>query len=395
MQRINNIYRWIDNKLQVNYIYILIITGLIFFYKLAAIPNGRSIQENNAVHDLANHTFTLHYLIHNPTLIPSKLYYVLLNYLNMRSIFDIRLEGILISFVTIFIFYFLLKSLTTKFIAFITVLILASSPWFLQLIRNSSSSAIIVFSAVYFIYLSILLLRSKRYNILLYLSLLSIALLLYVPGVIWLVLCFWFIDGKLFINVFSKASNLSKIMSIVISGLFVLPNVVGLFLKPKLALDLLAIHRIPLNSIISSILDFPKYLFYENTTSTIYRVGNLPLVSLSVTILIIFGLILLYKNRQTFITRFTVATILISWVLFVISGFHYLFMLLPLLSMTLGLGIFYLYNNWLKVFPKNPFAKIILYSLLSILAISIIYYQFNQYFVVWGHTSHILAVYKQ
>lgn len=110
-------------------------------------------------------------------------------------------------------------------------------------------------------------------------------------------------------------------------------------------------------------------------------------------------LIGLYAYRKSLKLERTViysCAAIVSIVLTTLSANQlYLFMLLPFTYLLAGNGMAYLMEEWRGVFPRNPLARIVGTTILSIAVLSACLYHMNRFYVAWQNNPSVKQIYSQ
>ena len=384
------------DKTRLYYPLLLLLFGsIVLSYKLGNIPKALSLSQLSIRNNLISHLYNYHYLLHHLLTFPFYSYLVILNYLNNHNLVLIGLVGYLCGILAIFLFYYIAETFTNKLIGALTTGLFGTSLWFLQITRNSQSLEYYSFAILLGIFIAILYYRKKSINLLVVLSSILLGLAFYIPCMILFSLLFIIINFKIIKYEIHALSIKYKSISISIFCLMLAPVVYESVLNHSLIYRILSLPRsINLHQILIQFIDYPKLLFVQNNPALGFSVGQLPLVNFASAIILIFAAIWLYKNHKNTLTAYIYLSLAVDWVLCALNGNQSIYIILPLLSLLVSIGIFYLYNEWKKIFPKNPYPDFTAKFLIVILVASIGLYQILLYFIVWPHTPQVLAIYS-
>jgi len=364
-------------------------------YKLSNVPKGLSSNELLTRNDLINHTYNLNYLLHHLSTFLFSSYLVVLNYLNYHSLILIRLSGYAVGLIAIFLFSYIARTFTNKFIGTITTILFATSLWFLQIIRNNHNLQYYSFAILLGIFISILYYRKKSINFIVILSSILLGLSFYVPGMIWFALLFIIINFKAIRLEIHSLSRKYKLISLAILLLILTPIVYESVHSHNLIYSALFIpSSINLHHLLTQFINYPKMLFVQNNPVLSSSIGKLPFINFASAIILIFSSIWLYKNKTNTLTEYIYFSFILDWVLCTLNGDRSIYIILPLLSLLVSVGLFYLYGEWKRIFPKNPYPNFLANLLLGLLVASIGLYQILLYFIVWPHTPQVLSLYS-
>jgi 4-amino-4-deoxy-L-arabinose transferase-like glycosyltransferase len=373
---------------------IFVLSGFLLTTRLSLVPKFASGNEVTVYSKLVDKTYTFNYLIHHLSSALYLIYPVCLNYLNLHNLFLIRLSGLFCGIGAIFLFYYIAKTLTDSFIGIISTTLFATSVWFMQTVRDSSSLDFYCFAILVAIYLAILYYRKKNLRLLALASSILLGLSLYIPGMIWFSLLFIVINLKMLRLEAKILPNKIKIWSIIIFLILLGPIGYEIFKNHSLVYSILYLpHSIDYHQLLKQFINYPKYLFIQNSSASIFSIGSLPIINFATTILIIFSGIWVYRNWKNPLTKYIYLSLGLGWLLATINNNQSIYIVLPLLSLLAAIGLSYIYTEWKKIFPRNPYPDFAAKILISILVGCMSFYQILLYFIVWPHTAHILAIY--
>ncbi len=295
----------------------------------------------------------------------------------------------------IFSFYWICLVWLDQRVAVFGTILFSASSWLLHVSRIglTDSSYLLLLVPV----LGSLLLKLNRYNfkgalLLLYSGL----VLIYVPGFIWLVLPFLFLQRKLIIKSISILKMPYLVLMLVSLVIGLIPMLYALINDISFIKIVLAIPEI------SKFAEMPSYLlqsissiFVTRDSNSYLGIASIPFLNISMISLFIVGLYSLYLNKELIRARYLVGFILLGFVMNAISlGAVPLTAVMPLLFIVMAYGISYLIQVWLSVFPRNPLAdKAAIFCIALIVGMSVSY-EFLRYFVAWPHSQDHSQVFE-
>jgi hypothetical protein len=222
-----------------------------------------------------------------------------------------------------------------------------------------------------------------------------LGLSLYIPGMIWFSLLFIAINFKVLRLEMKILSLKIKVWSLAIIILLLLPIGYEIFKSHSLAYTILFLpHAIHPHLLLKQFIDYPKYLFIQNSSQLTFSIGRLPLIHFAQLVLLAFSGIWVYRNWKNPLTQYIYLGLGLGWILATLNSNASIYIVLPLLSLLVAIGLSYLYSEWKKVFPRNPYPDFAAKLLIGLLAGCIVFYQVLLYFIVWPHTTQVLAIYS-
>jgi len=374
------------------YTIIALFVGYFLFWQLGSIAPGLSQLEM----DTAARNLSLHSILKMPTYpVHSLMQWASIKFLGISS-FSIKLPSVIISILTAYFIYLLLKRWFGKSTAMLSTTILISADWFLFIGRHGAG--MIEFSMWLAVALSCFTkLLERKYRWLLLFAI-SIVGLVFSPIGIYAAFCLGTI--LLFTRVFRERMLEAKLLTKITGALILLLSAASVVLisyyNPVFAKTLIGIEQFP------GILDFFKNIFY-NTASivAVLPVANpefspvrLLFVRFFELTFIIFGILMLYKTR---VNRLNFSVIILSLLLVVVSGFMPTqqggsLLFIPA-AIFITAGIRHLMHRWRQTFPSNPYARVVAYIPLGVLFICITLLHYQSYFILWPSQTEVHQAY--
>ena len=373
---------------------LFVVASFLLTFRLTSVPKNLNLNELTVYHKLTTNFYTFHYLIHHLSSGLFLVYPVVLNYLDLHSLFLIRLSGLFCGLAAVSLFYYIAKTLTDQFISIISTALFATSVWFMQIVRNSLNLEFYSFAILVAIYLSILYYRKKNLNFLAIFAAIIFGLSLYIPGMIWFSILFIAINFRVLKLETKILPNKTKLWSLTIFIILLLPIGYEVFKNHNLAYSILFLpHSIHIHSLLRQFIYYPKYLFVQNNQALAFSIGRLPFIHFAQLILIAFSGIWVYRNWKNPLTQYIYLSLALGWLLSALNGDASIYIVLPLLSLLVAVGLSYIYSEWKKIFPRNPYPDFAAKIMLGLLTGIIVFYQILLYFIVWPYTTQVLAIY--
>jgi hypothetical protein len=145
--------------------------------------------------------------------------------------------------------------------------------------------------------------------------------------------------------------------------------------------------------LIKQTLHLGSSVVYRGYWPSEYWLHGAPLLNAGETILLLAGASRLIKRPILRQNYFLIGTVAVSSVLVILGGSVTIAMLVPLIYLTIAGGIFYLLDEWLTIFPRNPIAKFLGVFLVCTLALFSALYHLQAYYVAWPHSPSTKSVY--
>lgn len=241
--------------------------------------------------------------------------------------------------------------------------------------------------------------RPSRRILIGYIFTVLLALLVYVPGMIWFEL-FGIVMLNSSIRRHLGAAALQHIAAWSVLALAIIaPMAYALARAPRLGLTILGL---PQN--LHQLADFPHQLLdsvlaigIRSNGSPTFWVGHAPLLNVIEVVLAIIGVYTyIYLIRKTSAHRFmfVIGSSLLAIVMISLGGSVMYACLVPFLYIFIQSGLSYLLGLWQTVFPRNPIARASGVLLVSVMLFFSVLYQVRSYFVAWPHDTATQATFS-
>jgi hypothetical protein len=176
------------------------------------------------------------------------------------------------------------------------------------------------------------------------------------------------------------------------------PLFYALFQDPQLLKTYIGLSSNPLAQLVGipkRILLIPvKLAFYNSPISPVNGINKLPLLDIFAVAMAILGAYNYFVNDRILDrSKLLFGGIVMASGLYALNGPVGIQTLLPFVYLLVAGGIAFMLQQWFKVFPSNPIAKVMATTLLSVALISVCYYHANRYFVAWPSIPATRAVF--
>jgi hypothetical protein len=379
-----NVRRFFSNNWQLIllvFIAIIFVLGLLWF-KLNSLAPGFSKEE---VAYRSTHS-NLRLVLDNPLYIPHSALTAILQVLGKHGILAMRSVSALYGFISVFVFYLILRSWHTFRIALLGTILFATSAWFLHVARLAMPDVTYLFLMV-IILLGIWLQKGKWPKI----TLMGIAivgtLLLYTPGLFWLILPGFVWQSRRIAREINQLPIWFGIVWGASIAVLLLPLIRAFWLEPSLIKPILGLpEQLPnIADIGKNLVNIPYKLFFRGPDQPGFWLGRLPLVDVFSTAMLVIGSYAYWFQLKLDRTKLLLGMPVMGTLLISLGGSVSITILLPFIYIVVAAGISLLLQQWFTVFPRNPLARITGASLVSLAILMACFYNINHYFVAWPH----------
>lgn len=314
------------------------------------------------------------------------------------GITSMRLVSTVWAILAIVLFYAVARQWHNMKVAILATWLFISSSWFLHSARLATPEILWLVSI-----LALVVLFSPRkegrFSWLSFPFLMgALGLVLYVPGMVWLVLLSIVLRRKNIAEAWHASPHWTLRLLSVVGGLALLmPLVRALYLhtailKPWLGFDggldapvLLA----------KQILAVPKQLFISGPLDPVHWLGRLPLLSVFEICMFILGVYFYLTHLKAARAQFIVVLSLAAWLIIGLGGVASLSLILPAVYLVLTTGIAYMLHDWFKVFPNNPLARALGIAVIAVAILLTSIYQTRSYFVAWRYSPNTAQAFTE
>lgn len=294
------------------------------------------------------------------------------------------------------LFYWVVMHWYSKRIAIIATALFVCSSGYLHAARYGTA-LILQMATICLLAVPWLYKRAKGERAVTYLIAVVLAITAYVPGMLWFQLLGLIILRK---PIFSLFRRLGRKHTALIISLYVALLVPIIWASIHNFDSLLLILGVPstipsISDIANNALDLIKSIAFRGYYSPEYWLYGAPLLNVAEVIFFIAGCILLFKRPMANANYWLLAALAVSILLVVLGGNVAIFILVPLVYLVIAAGVYYLLNQWLSVFPRNPIARATGVIIIGMIVVFSIYYHLRAYYIAWPRapeTEHVYVI---
>lgn len=333
-------------------------------------------------------------IYHNPVNAPYKALVWLGLKLGHHSILVTRVAAASLAVGVAVLFYWVALHWYSKRVALMATVLFVSSSGFLHIGRYGTG-LILQMATLALISCVFLYRRTKHEYIMAYLLLAVLAAILYIPGMVWFELIGLYIMRKRILQLFRK---MGRVHTGLIWGLGIVLLAPLLWVSAHNTSILREIAGLPasipsLKQLAENTLHLVSSVGYRGYWPTEFWLYGAPLLNIGEVILFITGFVLLLKKPILRGNYFLLGALVVSTVLILLGGSATIAMLTPLAYLTIAGGLFYLLDQWLSIFPRNPIARFTGIALIGVLGFFSVLYHIGAYYTAWPNAPETKAVY--
>lgn len=394
-----------DNwKLSVPVLIAVGLIGLLLTYKLGSLVGGLSQAEYYDQQLIANDRIGLGSIVREPLFLP----YTFLEYLLQLSPVNgptaIRSIGGLFGALSVFGMFYIFRKWYTIRIAILGSILYATTSWFLHTARYADPASSYLLLPL--LVAAMIALQAKaRSRLAMGGAIIFGISALYIPGVILFLAPAIFIKRTVILKALRAQplwfkAGIGSIGTAMLLPLFVmlikpipgsstaLQNAAMLFGLPKEGLH-------SLSTMLQTLKDRLSDIFFYANAGPVYVPGHLPWLDICTTVLVLLGTYQFAKHWRLDRSKLIAITGIFSLALIALGGLVSSVILLPFLFLFAVEGLKWLLDTWLRVFPRNPFARGFAVALVTVLVASVAIYHMNKYYLAWGRSPETRQVFNQ
>lgn len=356
----------------------------LLLYKLGSLVGGLSAGELTA----ARTPIGWHGLYHEPLYLPlnavrSVVFFLFADHGQTLT----RLSNVFFGLLTIFTFGWLVWLWHGRRTTLLAGFLFATSAWVLHVSRLASFDVLYLWAITTLLLAHVKLQRQATNPIVFYGTMLLWGVLLYVPGMIWLLLVEWWLQRQAIARGWRHFGHWWQRFAYLLCGIIWLP---------------LLIHRVRSVAVLRTWLGLPQqldsplmllkhfaavfvHLFIRGPEYHDLWLGRAPLFSVFALAASLIGIYFYARNFRAGRSRLLGGFFLIGAILVALGGPVGLSLLVPLVYLLVAAGIAFLLREWLRTFPRNPLARGIGISLIAVAVALSCAYNLRAYFVAWPH----------
>jgi hypothetical protein len=368
----------------IGYVVAYLVLLLLFVYRIKDLVPGFSSIEKSAI--TATNSGAL--IMENPLFAPHKVLQYIIQKLGHSGFFAMRGVSIVIGIGIVFLLFITIKRWFSFRIALITSVLFATSSWFLFTVRLATPD-IMVLSILSIIAYGSWLTRNPLPKKAIIVGFLLTTWLLYIPGMI-LFLVGGFVWQRKSIAKITSQEKLTTLIVGISAVALLAPLLFGFYQDPglfKMYVGFSADPLAQLAQIPKNLLLVPYQIVIASRLDAARGITGVPLLDiLTVVMALIGGYYYFINDRSLDRTKILFGGALVSWLLISLNGLVGIQILLPFIYLFVAGGFAHMLEQWFKVFPSNPFAKVTAIILITVSVGAVCTFHIRKYFIAWPQT---------
>lgn len=300
-----------------------------------------------------------------------------------------RLPSIMFGFMAVISFSILIWLWHGTRTALLSGAMFATSAWVLHVSRFAGFDVLYLWAIPSLLLIQVLIHRYGDKSYIWYGSLMLWGLLLYIPGMVWLILIQIACQRKLLLKTAAGYSTL-KARALSALAIFIWLPLLGIGLLRDGQFSTWIGLPNHFGTIIHTAKEFaavPVHIFFRGPQNPELWLDRVPIFDIFTLVVCIIGIYFYARNWNATRSQTLGFLFLGSIALVGLGGAFSLSSLVALMYVFAAAGIAYLLHEWLKVFPLNPLARSAGILLVSIAVALSCLYGIRSYFIAWPHNN--------
>lgn len=306
-----------------------------------------------------------------------------------------RLPNIFFGFLTMVAFVSLIRLWHGSRTAFLAGALFITSAWVLHVSRLANYDAMYLWAGPTLLLIQAALQRWMQSPWVIYGSVILWGLMLYIPGLIWLLLANFYWHRQTIREAWGRLGAWWQKTLYAVAGLIWLPLLVRQLLRGSDWQTWLGLptHFASLARLLKQFVGVPVHLFLRGPEYPQVWLGRAAILDIFTLAMCLIGIYFYATHWQAARSRLLGTYIIIGFILIGLGGPVSLSLLVPFLYIGAAAGLAYMIREWLQVFPFNPLGRTVGLALLTIVVTFSCIYNLRAYFVAWPHNSTTQATF--
>lgn len=361
-------------------------------FRIGSLTNGLSIPEQQYIASVDSGKE----LLSHPSFLIHKLPTYVFFKLGVERVAYYRLISAAFAAAAVLSSFYVLKRWYTMRIALLGSWLMLTSAWLLHNARLATPEASFLL-LMPLLWAAVWMYNTKRRQSAMTALFIISAASFYIPGFLWLVLGAVIWQRKTIYAELKLVSVWFKILAFLGVAIGLAPLIYGASQHTN---ELLLAAGLPdtlpkLSVITRDLLDIPMNLFLRGPDDPLRWLGRIPLLDIFSSTMLILGIYSLRYHLLLIRAQLLVATAALLTILIAVGGHVTTLALLPIIYLLMAGGIAFMLQQWYVVFPRNPVARSIATTLLSVLVLLVSFYHISHYFIAWPQTPATKSAFGQ
>jgi 4-amino-4-deoxy-L-arabinose transferase-like glycosyltransferase len=335
-----------------------------------------------------SHSQNINSILKKPVNAPHDIIIYVAKQVGLTKNFYYRLPSTLFALLFLFCFYSLARGWFGKTIGLLSTVIAASTPIFLITARQASPQIMLLAPLAIMAIFATLQRAKKNQSFYFYCLVICCAVFLYVPGMVWWLIGTVIICRKKIFNLLEMVPMMHIIIAALIAFILLVPLAVALVNDWTIikSLALIPSHMAAPLDLLKNIAWMGNALFIKAPYTDNLILGRLAMLNIIQVAFLLFGSFALWTVAKTKLLALLGAILLAILLAGINNQLNYLLLGLGSAWVIIGAGLRYLYIEWRSVFPRNPLARYLAITLMSLVVIVNLLFGMRYSLIAWPHT---------
>lgn len=327
-------------------------------------------------------------ILDNPLNAPYLMLVRLVAYASLNHISLFRLISVAYGLLSLGTFAYILKRWYGQRAAYFGLILFSTSSFFFHISRLATPEVLLFAALPVLILVHVLLAAEEARGWVLWLWIFAMAVSLYVPGLVWFVLINLIWQRKeLWETISDQDSWWQKLLLFFFPIVLLVPLVLGFVKNPALWKPWIGLpdHLAAPLKLLEHLGQNISAIFVWRTPDPEQHLGHLPTLNSFFVILFIVGFVFYMRHWQAPRSRLLALFFILGLLLSALGGPVNTTLVLPIVMLVVVAGIAYLLHQWLTVFPRNPLARSLGISIISVAIILSALLGVRRYFIAWPY----------
>lgn len=373
----------------------VLLTAILYNLHLGSLPPHMSNDELLTFQNNKSLSNILHSLLNAPY---NFIDYAILHTFGIHTLRNARITSVIYAVLAIFMFFCIMIKWHGKRTAWMATILFATSSWLLHIGRLGTANILWINISLTLILLGTWLVKTERSGTAIITLSVILGLMLFIPASIWFVIAFIIVTSKTVLDHFQNAMPWQRLASIALILFFIATLVFSLYRSPDSVRIWLGLPQVfpsyisMLKLWLSSIILYP---FFRGPAVPEIWLGHTPILDVFTATMYLIGAHFYFTHYRNLRTRLLGIFILAGSVLTALNGPMAMSFIVPVYYLIAATGITFMLHQWMTVFPKNPIARFVGVTLITVAISSTVGYHLVSYFVAWQHNPPAVATFQR
>jgi len=309
----------------------------------------------------------------------------------------LRLASTLFGALSIITMTYVLRRWYGVRIALYGTVLFACSAWLLHVSRSATPDVLYLWALPTLLATQTVWERHSQQPLINYIAVGVLAILLYIPGMFWFILLSLTLQAHHLPQAWRQLATWKlRVGFIGLALALLLPLLIAVAIHGSLLPTWLGLphHYTHPADIPRQLVHSLSFFVWHGPAQPTLWLERLPVLDFFSLVMFILGCLFYAKHASAGRTRLLIGLFIIGAFFFAVGGPVTFTVLVPIVYLVIMAGMAYLLHDWLRVFPRNPLARGIGFSLLGLAVLLAVVYNVRSYFVAWPHNAATKAAFS-